>query len=120
MNFLASTETLGVFGPKNPGGYQSTGNTGADLSWVISNILGIITTIAGLTFLFYFFFGAFNWITSSGDPEKASHAKTTLTNGLIGLTITVVAYPIALVISKLLGVPLAKPEELIYSLYLNL
>ncbi|MCX6817061.1 MAG: hypothetical protein NTZ93_04290 [Candidatus Beckwithbacteria bacterium] len=120
MNFLAVTPfklNLGTFGPKTPGGYQPTNNVAADLSWVVSNILGIITAIAGLTFLFWFVFGAFNWIVSGGDPQKAQTAKATLTNAFLGLVITVIAYPVALLFSKLLGIPLAEPQELIKSLF---
>ncbi len=38
-----------------------------------------------------------------------------ITNALIGLAITVLAYPIASILGKLFGIPLTSPTELINS-----
>ena len=105
---------LGQLAPKIQfqSGYLFSGDIASDVARVVSNVLGIITVIAGLGFLFYFMFGAINWITSGGDSNKAQAARTTIINALIGLTIAVIAYPIVQILSQLLGVPLAKPQEL--------
>ncbi|MFH0942690.1 MAG: hypothetical protein V1810_00805 [Candidatus Beckwithbacteria bacterium] len=89
------------------------GNLGDRLASIISNTLGFITVVAGLAFIFYLIFGAINWITSAGDPKKLETARQTITNALIGLTITVIAYPVLTVISHLLGVDLTNPLELL-------
>src|SRR3989344_2729753 len=68
---------------------------------LISKILAIITIIAGVGFLFYFIFGAVNWITSGGDAQKAAAARNTVLDAVIGLVITVIAYPAILLIAKL-------------------
>ena len=112
----ATPINLGEFAPKTPGGYQAM-DAASGLSRIVSGLLGIITAIAGLSFLFYFMFGAITWITSGGDPQKAQTAKTALSNALIGLVITVAAYPLALLVSRLLGVPLAEPQELFNSFF---
>lgn len=83
-----------------------------DLTKIVSNLIAIITIIAGVSFLFYFMFGAVNWITSGGDAQKAAAARNTILNALIGLVITVIAYPSILLIAKLVGIPLADPGEL--------
>jgi len=83
---------------------------------VISNILGFFTLIAGIAFLFYFIIGAINWIVSAGDPQKIQTSRQMIINAIIGLLITVIAYPAILIISRLLGIPLADPAELINQL----
>lgn len=94
--------------------YSGFGSLSTNLSLLISNIIGFITLIAGLAFIMYFMIGAINWTTSSGDTTKAQKARSVITNALIGLVITVLAYPTALIVSRLLGVPLAEPNELLY------
>lgn len=90
----------------------ASGAPTADATKIISNLLAIITIIAGVSFLFYFIFGAVNWITSGGDAQKAAAARNTILNAVIGLIITVIAYPSILLIAKLVGIPLADPGEL--------
>jgi hypothetical protein len=97
------------------GGYsapETTAETTAAISNLISKTIAIITLVAGAGFLFYFIFGAVNWITSGGDAQKAAAAKNTILNAVIGLIITVIAYPAILLISQLMGMPLAGSGEL--------
>jgi len=86
------------------------------ITLLISNILGFFTLIAGFAFLFYFIIGAINWIVSAGDPQKIQTSRQMIINAIIGLLITVIAYPAILIISRLLGIPLADPAELINQL----
>lgn len=113
---IPPTADLGKFEPKNPGGYVFT-DTATSLSQIISNLIGFLTALAGVSFLLYFMFGAINWITAGGDQQKTQAAKTTLTNAIIGLMLSVIAYPVALLIGKLVGVPLADPGELIKTFF---
>ena len=111
----SSLQDIGVFKSISGKGYLGTTSTGAptaDLTKIVSNVLAIITIIAGVGFLFYFMFGAINWITSGGDTQKAAAARNTILNAVIGLIITVIAYPSILLIAKLVGIPLANPGEL--------
>lgn len=115
----AIQRSLGNLAPKPSGGYQPPTGPGApvaDITRIVSNIIGIITVIAGVAFIFYFLIGAINWITSGGDTNKAQAARTMIINALLGLVITVIAYPVILVISNLLGIPLKDPGELFQQL----
>lgn len=102
---------LGTIGSKLTNGYNPSDPT-TDLTLVISNILAIITIIAGLSFIYYFMAGAINWITAGGEPQKVTAAHAAIINALIGLFITVIAYPALMLLSTLLGMPLASPAEL--------
>lgn len=87
------------------------------LNSLLSNVIGIITLVAGLAFLFYFLIGAINWITSAGDSQKALKARQMIINAVIGILITVAAYPIAALLGKILNIPLADPAGLINSFF---
>lgn len=108
----SSDKFIGIISPKNPGGYFPSGSAAADAAKAISNVIAIITLVAGLAFVYFFMVGAVNWITAGGDPQKSQAARVTILNALVGLAITVVAYPSILLLSRLLGLPLADPDEL--------
>lgn len=84
---------------------------------LISNLFGLLTVIAGLTFLYFFIIGAVNWITSSGDPKKIEAAKTTITNSLIGLLIALIAFPLLYIFSHLTQIDFTNFEQLLNSFF---
>ncbi len=97
----------------NPLGYTPDGSLAEKLGLLLSNVIGILTLIAGFTFLFYFIIAAVTLVTSGDDQEKITKARTNMTQALIGIIITAAAYPIAWLITKLLGIPLADPQQLL-------
>lgn len=103
---------LGDIEPKITTGYDPTTGPVSGYSGLLSNILGILTIISGLTFAYYLIIGAVNWITAGGETQKAAAARSSILNALVGLAITVIAYPALFVLSKILGLPLAEPVEL--------
>lgn len=80
---------------------------------IISNIMGFLTVIAGLGFLFYFLIGAVNWLVSTGDQQKITTARNQMLNAIIGLVITAATWPVIYIIGKLLGIPIDNPADLI-------
>lgn len=108
---IFSDKFIGIIAPKTTTGYQPA-DAISGTTKVISNVMALITLVAGLSFVYFFMVGAINWITSGGDSQKAQAARLMILNALIGLFITVVAYPSLLLLSKLLGMPLADPAEL--------
>jgi len=103
------TVPLGNFAPK-----QSNYSTGS-IALLISNIIGVLTFIAGLAFVVYLMLGTINLITSGGDAEKIQKAKLRITNAIIGLIIAVIAYPAAFVLGKLVGIPFTEPAKILNS-----
>jgi hypothetical protein len=75
----------------------------------VSTIIGFMTVLAGLWFMFQIFAGAYAWLTAGGDSSKLNAGKQRLTNALIGLTIIVSAYTIAGLIGRLFGLDLYNP-----------
>ncbi|MEK7513596.1 MAG: hypothetical protein AAB580_01780 [Patescibacteria group bacterium] len=120
MTYLAlSDQDAGTFNPA-PGAYTFKAAIGAEagplasrLTFVLSNIIGIFTVIAGLAFIYYFILATINWVTAGGDTQKVTLARQQIINALIGLVIVVLANPITALLERLLGVPLTNPATLI-------
>jgi len=87
------------------------------LGVILSNIIGILTVIAGGAFVFYFVLGAVGWATAGGDTSQAQNARNKVINAIIGIILTAIAYPAVYVIGKLLGVPFTEPAELFNKLF---
>ncbi len=105
----SQSQPLGQFAPKQ------SGYTVGSIALLLSNIIGILTLIAGLAFVIYLMLGTINLITSGGDAEKIQKAKARITNAIIGLVITVIAYPVAFVLGKLVGIPFTEPAKILNS-----
>lgn len=80
---------------------------------IISNVLTILTIVAGIAFTLYFLLGGLNWITSGGDKQKVETAKSMMTNGAIGLIIIVVSYSIVWIVGQVLGIDILKPADVL-------
>ena len=81
--YLDGEEIEGRCGPKI--------NASEDALPIGLAVFEIALTIAGLVAVTMIFIGAFKYITSLGEPEKASGERKTVINALIGLAITLVA-----------------------------
>lgn len=98
-----------------PGAYEPEGKGAGDtITKVVSNLLGILTIIAGLWFTINFLLAGLEWISSSGNPEKVQKAQNKMIHSAVGLITVVAAYSIAFIVSKILGVNILNPAE-----YLN-
>lgn len=61
------------------------------LNRVISRVINILSTIVGVVAVIMVIISGFKYITSGGDPQKASGAKMTLIYAIIGLVIVALA-----------------------------
>lgn len=82
---------------------------GDKLNAVISSLIGFLTIVAGLWFLFQFIIAGYQWINSQGDKNNTQAAQDKITNSLIGLIIIVIAWVIIGTIGKILGLDLLNP-----------
>lgn len=73
---------------------------------VISNIIGFLTAVAIIWFVFQFILGAMSWITSGGDAKAVESAKAKLTNAIIGIVIVIAALVLTATVGALLGIDL--------------
>ena len=106
--------TIEGLGGYSPGGSIDSATSG--LSSFISNIVGLLTIIAGISFLIYFTVGGISWITAGGDKGKIEDAKSKMTGGAIGMIIVVSAWAISWIIGRVLGVDFLNPASSIRNL----
>ena len=72
---------------------------------IISTTVGLLTVIASIYFLFLVITAAISWMSAGGDKGKIEDARQRLTNGVIGLAITVAAVFLLSYLGPLLGLP---------------
>jgi len=67
--------------------------------------------VAALAVFAYLLWGAYDWITSAGDPEKISSAQAKMTHAVIGLVLVFVALAIFYVVTgPILGIIVQDPN----------
>jgi hypothetical protein len=80
-----------------------------NLETIISNVIGLMTVLAGLFFLFQFLSAALSWVTSGGEKGKLESARTQMLNATIGLVLVVASYAIIGLIGRVVGIDILQP-----------
>lgn len=68
------------------------------------NAISILMYIAGILAVIFILVGAFQYVTSTGDPSRAEAAKRTITLAVAGLILALSAYAIVNLISQRFGI----------------
>lgn len=84
---------------------------------ILSNIIGVMTIVAGIWFIFQFIIGGFSWLTAGADKAAMENAQKKITNGVIGLVIVVAAIFLIDLIGNLLGLKILNPRDVIYKMW---
>lgn len=86
------------------GSEQPSGvNAATNLEKILSNVIGALTLVAALMFIFYFVTGALNWITAGGEQGKIQKARDQMIQGVLGMVVIVIAYSVIGIIGSFLG-----------------
>lgn len=85
-------------------------------SSAVSNIIGVITIFAGLSFVIWFVIGAFTWITSADNTQKLDQAKNQMSSAILGLVIVILTVPLVYVIGRVLGLDILKSSDIFKNL----
>jgi hypothetical protein len=91
------------FGPWGNLGNKGIKEAAGALTSIISQLIGIMTIIAGIWFIFQFIIGAYGYMTAGGEQQKMTNATKKITSALIGLIVVVAAYAIMSLLGQLLG-----------------
>src|SRR3989344_8579918 len=97
MNYLAASYDIkGIFQPARitSGGRGKIFESSAGFGYLASDILLILTGIAGALSLMFIVIAGIKFVTSGGDPKKLASATSTLTYAIIGLAVTILAFVI--------------------------
>jgi hypothetical protein len=80
---------------------------------IISGVIGFLTVVAGIWFIFQFIIGAIGWLSAGGDKVKVELAQKKITQGIIGLAVVVSAVFLIELIGNLLGLKVLSPGQFI-------
>lgn len=103
---VAATTTNKLIAYKITGpGLQPTSQEGSvgQLETIISNVIGFITIVAAIFFVFQIIFAGYAFMSAQGDEKKLESARQKLTQSILGLTIVVIAFGVTAFVSSLLG-----------------
>lgn len=109
-------KSLGEFQPVSPAfSEDSATQEGAlsNLELIISNVIGFLTILASLFFIFYFLTAVFQIIGAGGDASKVASAQQKILHAVIGLIILVAAYAIIGLIGSIVGLNLLEPGRML-------
>jgi len=84
-------------------GIQPTGDGINELDNVLSTIIGVLTLVAFIFFVLQIIFAGYSFISGQGDEKKIESARKRLTDGILGLTIVVVAFGITALLAQITG-----------------
>ena len=71
---------------------------------LIGSILGIVIAIGTLMLLIYLIWGAFSWVTSSGDKGKLEEARNRMSTAVIGIIVLSSVVALFMLIQQILGI----------------
>jgi len=74
------------------------------LDKIISTVIGVLTLVAFIFFVLQIIFAGYSFISGQGDEKKIESARKRLTDGILGITIVVVAFGITALLAKLMGI----------------
>jgi amino acid transporter len=97
---LADVSYQTIEGP----GIVPTTESGLQLESIISMVFGFLTIVGVIFFALQLIFAGYGFLSSQGEPDKLKVARTRLTNGILGLTIVVIAFGAGAFIANLLGI----------------
>jgi hypothetical protein len=102
------------FGPwGNLGSESEVGASASAFTKILSNVIGIMTIIAGLWFMFQFIISGYAYMTAGEDAQRMGNATKKITSSLIGLVIVIAAYAIISLIGSMLGFEILNPQNII-------
>jgi len=82
---------IGTFSGPGTGPLSQTSSPGVTLNSIVSTIIGALTGIASIYFIFMFFIGAIQWIGAGNDQKKIESARGKITTGTVGIIIAIAA-----------------------------
>ena len=96
--------TQATYKLEGPGLKPNPLNPAEPVEKFISQFIGILTIIGVIYFVLQIIFAGYAMMSAQGDPKKIEVGRSRLTNGILGLTIVVVALGVGAFIATLLGI----------------
>jgi len=74
-----------------------------NLLGTVAKVIGTLLIVAGIIAFFYLLYGGIQYMTAGGDAEKATAARTTILNAVIGIIIIVISFSIVTFVTSQFG-----------------
>lgn len=84
-------------------GIQPSDTPETQVEEILSTVIGFLTVIAVIFFVIQVILAGYGFISGQGDEKKIEASRKKLTDGILGLTIVVVAFGLGAFIANLLG-----------------
>lgn len=110
-----------TYPPYDGPGHNPTSGADAttNLENTISVVFGILSVVAFIYFTIQTIFAGYAFISSQGDTKKLEEARHKLTNGILGLTIIVVAVGLGSLLAAIFGIEsIMNLDQLLNNLHL--
>ncbi len=75
-----------------------------ELDKIISTVIGVLTLVAFIFFVLQVIFAGYSFLSAQGDEKKIESARKRLTDGILGITIVVIAFGITALLANLFGI----------------
>lgn len=75
------------------------------LELIIGQIIAVMSILAVIYFIFQIIIAGYNFINSEGDEKKMEMSRHRLTEGVLGLTIVIIALGLGSLLATLAGIP---------------
>lgn len=89
---------------EGPGLQPNLTNPAEPAEGLISQLIGILTIVGVIFFIIQIIFAGYSMMSAQGDPKKIEAGRKRLTDGILGITIVVVALGVGAFIATLLGI----------------
>lgn len=89
---------------EGPGIVVNPTNPVSTLEKIISSTIGFLSIVAVVWFAIQVILAAYKYISSNGDKGKIEEARKAITNGILGITIALIALFLVSLIANLLGI----------------
>jgi hypothetical protein len=79
------------------------GDSTTQLEKVISTVIGFLSVVAVIFFVIQIILAGYGFISASGDEKKMEISRKKITEGIIGLTVVIVALGFGALMASILG-----------------
>lgn len=114
----SSGESLGPIGGGGLGPFGTLGSSGdakaglVGLINTISSVVGFMTVVAGIWFLFQLLFAGYTFMSAGGDSKKIQESRDRIVHAFMGIVIVVGAWSLLAVVGQFFGFnTLVNPDE---------
>ena len=103
LNYLTQSQTTIGAPIEGIGELGTSANAPSLFSRILTMVIGLLTLIAGVWFIFLLITGGIAWMSSGGDQAKLTAARSKMFSGAVGLAIVVAALFLAEIFGGLIG-----------------